>query len=695
MIKRLLLPTVIVVLGLASCTKDKHSTCMLEEGIPHHADSVIQVVGDTRNVPLILSTIDSLEQEGELSKVRVIFYKTVAYNLREEYRTSFALYEQLDNINVKKLTDLCDVECYVYSYNNYVRLLCEMKRYDEALNVAFTVDKKLKAVGHNSFIDHHDIAQIIGNCQLNLGQTQKAAASYQRALQGIHNRLSIHSDPLDYRECQKTMNAIARIYIEKALYNEAAPWIQRQDSLYLLADKHPHRDSVFQDEMKAEICYCKALLAHAQGRNDEAEKAYNDYLSTQTSKVTGNIINNNEYLLQTQRYSEAADNYRLLDQYMLEGNLENDLENIGRYYIPKFQANMLAGRTDSALNIANRVAQIYDSALNQQKLSLAAEVAAVYDIQGKERQIAEQRSKLYQMRLVAIAVCLFLIVISFGVIIINHRNHLKKLKQEHRKLEDAYDKLDTTNHQLIEANKRAEESARMKTNFIQQISHEIRTPLNILTGFTQVLASPNIELSSENLQEAKKKIEENSKRITDLIDKMLDLSDASSEIGNCCEDDVMPIDIATQAVEKCGIKEATHLDFNIQLSQQAEVQHITTNKEYAVKALTLILDNARKFTRPAEATGMSVGKIKQRVTLQIEVVNQQICFIVEDTGIGVPPEEATHIFTEFVQLNEYYDGTGIGLSIARSLARSMHGDVMLDTTYTGGARFVLTLPVNQ
>ena len=667
MTRKLLLLTAILVLGLASCTKDKPTTCMLEEGIPNHADSIIDRVGDTRNVPLILAVIDSLEQEGELSKVRGIFYKTVTYNLREEYRTSFALYKQLADINVRKLTDKCDVECYVYSYNNYVRLLCEMKRYDEALNVAFTVDKKLKAAGHNSFIDHHDIAQIIGNCQLNLGQTQKAAESYQRALQGVRNRLSIHSWPLDYRECQKTMNAIARIYIEKGLYNEAAPWIQRQDSLYQLGNKHPHRNSVFQDEMKAEISYCKALLAHAQGKNDEAEKAYHDYLSTQTSKVMGSIINNNEYLLQTQRYGEAADNYRLLDQYMLEGNLENDLENIGRYYIPKYQANMLAGRIDSALSIANRVAQIYDSALDQQKLSLAAEVAAVYDIQGKERQIAEQRSKLYQMRLVAITVCLFLIAVSFGIITLNHRNHLKKLRQEHRKLEDAYDKLDTTNRQLIEATKRAEESARMKTNFIQQISHEIRTPLNILTGFTQVLASPNIELGGENLQDISKKMVENSKRITDLIDKMLDLSDTNHEICDCCQDNVMPIEIATQAVEECGIKEASHLNFDIKLSQQAEAQHLITNKTHAVKALTLILDNARKFTRPAEATGASVGSRKERVTLQIEVANNQICFIVEDTGIGVPPEEANHIFTEFVQLNEYYDGTGIGLSIANGI----------------------------
>ena len=70
-------------------------------------------------------------------------------------------------------------------------------------------------------------------------------------------------------------------------------------------------------------------------------------------------------------------------------------------------------------------------------------------------------------------------------------------------------------------------------------------------------------------------------------------------------------------------------------------------------------------------------------------------FVVEDTGIGVPPKEAENIFTEFVQLDEYYEGTGIGLSVARSLARHMGGEVVLDTSYTGGARFVMTLPLKN
>ena len=69
-----------------------------------------------------------------------------------------------------------------------------------------------------------------------------------------------------------------------------------------------------------------------------------------------------------------------------------------------------------------------------------------------------------------------------------------------------------------------------------------------------------------------------------------------------------------------------------------------------------------------------------------------VVFAVEDNGIGVPPEEAERIFDEFVQLDQYYDGTGIGLTIARSLARRLGGDIHIDTTFHPGARFVLTLP---
>ena len=85
---------------------------------------------------------------------------------------------------------------------------------------------------------------------------------------------------------------------------------------------------------------------------------------------------------------------------------------------------------------------------------------------------------------------------------------------------------------------------------------------------------------------------------------------------------------------------------------------------------------------------------KERVILHLSVSQQQVLFVVEDTGIGIPPEQAERIFTEFVQLNEYSEGTGIGLTIARSLIRHIHGDIMLDINYTTGTRFVMSLPLS-
>ena len=80
------------------------------------------------------------------------------------------------------------------------------------------------------------------------------------------------------------------------------------------------------------------------------------------------------------------------------------------------------------------------------------------------------------------------------------------------------------------------------------------------------------------------------------------------------------------------------------------------------------------------------------VRLCVDTNDGKIIFAVEDTGIGVPPEQAERIFEEFVQLDDYYDGTGIGLTVARSITRRLGGDIVLDTNYSPGARFVMTLP---
>ena len=684
--KKLLLYIAFGLFFMTGCTNRQRPLTVNSDGFNYaegfnHADSIISAVGDARNNPRLLAVVDSLERAGELSLAKSIFYRTITYNIMGQNRASLRLYSKLNNIDVKTLATQSDLMAYLYSYNNYVRMLCEIKRYDRALREANAADRKLKAAGYDSFTDHHDIAQTIGECQLYLGQFDLAAESYRKSLKGVHTRLSRNHDPLDYRECQKTLNAIVMTYLQTGYYAEAVPYVAVLDSLFEAADTHPQRDSVFIDEMKADINYSKALLAQAQGRPDDAERAFAVYQSTNTAQKLGNVIASGDYLIRAHRYAEAAHNYEQLDHYLLSCGFKADFDNFGRYMMPKFRANLLAGRRDSAVRVAMVVAQYYDSAFVRQRRIDSDLLTTFYDTEGKERQIAEQRAELSQQRLLTVAIVLGAFIIFFFVYTYQRRR--------------AYRKLDDTNRQLMLANARAEESSRMKTKFIQQISHEVRTPLNVLSGFSQVLGDSAFDLDHDEIQVMSHKIVENSDRITKLIGKMLDLSVVYSNSDLECKDLVTPADVAKQAVKDSGIREASHLDFQLQLSPEAEALSILTHRRSAVKALSLLLDNAMKFTHPLVFKNNRPDNQPPHAVLNVSVSGEQVVFAVEDTGIGVPVDEAENIFTEFVQLDEFYDGTGIGLPIARSLARKMGGDVSLDTAYTGGARFVMWLPLQK
>ena len=277
-------------------------------------------------------------------------------------------------------------------------------------------------------------------------------------------------------------------------------------------------------------------------------------------------------------------------------------------------------------------------------------------------------------------VVIFLLVLVF---VFHHSN--KKLEAEHQKLVLANEQLAEKNNALVTANERAEESSRMKTAFIQQISHEIRTPLNVLNGFTQVLTTSGLQLSEEEKSDIGQRINENTERITNLVNKMLELSDANSQTVIERSDNVTAQQIALLAASTSGINQATHITFSMHTTPTAEKQTLQTNLQQTARALSLLLDNAQKFSKE--------GEVRLRVEPSADA--KSMVFSIEDTGIGIPAEQAEHIFEAFLQLDDYYDGTGIGLTVSRSIARRLGGDVVLDTSYRPGARFVMTLPISE
>lgn len=129
--------------------------------------------------------------------------------------------------------------------------------------------------------------------------------------------------------------------------------------------------------------------------------------------------------------------------------------------------------------------------------------------------------------------------------------------------------------------------------------------------------------------------------------------------------------------------EETNKQLDIARRRAEEVSQMKTNFIKLIShEIRTPLNILNGFTQILTTTGLDLD----------EETQEQVAFAVEDTGIGVPPEEAEHIFEEFVQLDDYYYGTGIGLTVARNIARRLGGDIVLDTTYTNGARFVFSLP---
>lgn len=274
-----------------------------------------------------------------------------------------------------------------------------------------------------------------------------------------------------------------------------------------------------------------------------------------------------------------------------------------------------------------------------------------------------------------------LVFIFMMVYIVNRNRYSRRLKSAHNQLQKAFDQLKEKNDALEIATARAEESTRMKSAFIKQISHEIRTPLNIVSGFTQVLASADQDLSKDQKKDMSIQIMDNTDRITGLVNKMLELAEINSNAILERDDQTSAHIIADQAIKESEINKSESIKFELRMEDGAD-KLFYTHLRSAVNALLQLLDNAMKFTNLTDPIILTIGQHDDKVH-----------FMVEDHGIIIPPEEAEHIFDEFVQLDEYIDGIGIGLAVARSFTRRLGGDVVLDTTFTAGARFIMTLPL--
>ena len=254
---------------------------------------------------------------------------------------------------------------------------------------------------------------------------------------------------------------------------------------------------------------------------------------------------------------------------------------------------------------------------------------------------------------------LLLFVLSLGYIVYSRRHHIS---------------------QLSKAYQHALESDKIKTVFIQNISHEVRTPLNIIAGFAQVIADPQISPDASERKEISKMVLKNTRLITNLIDEMLELSinESAADIERCEGVDINSL--LEKLVDSC--REFAHEGVELILDNHlAPGFTMTTNETKVRRLIYCLIDNALKFTDEGH------------ITVKATSDNCSLVVVVEDTGCGIPPEEQSRIFERFVKLHDFKEGLGLGLPLCRMIASKLRGSIILDSSYTKGARFVVSLPL--
>ena len=407
-------------------------------------------------------------------------------------------------------------------------------------------------------------------------------------------------------------------------------------------------------------CYMAHAAAHI-GLN-ELEEAHAAIKTAQEYQAEANSALTSYYVLEMQTRLALAEGQLQKALAYSDSALALKLTVDDELSVLRAKTLLQAGRTAEAALIYERLYHHKDTLYTHALQSQMDEQRALMQLDDMEKRQQRMRSR-----------------VSYGIgggIILALVVFLIYRHQEERKQKQL-------NEQLSHANKKAQESARMKSEFIKNISHEIRTPLNVLNGFSQIVLSPGIEMDDDTKRNIRERIHENTERITDLINKMLELSDVNSQAVIDQSDDTDPEAPAAQAAMDAHLDLHPELNFHIEAAADTKALHLHTNKQQLTRVLTLLLDNAIKFSKQGDVT----------VRINTTADGRKLQYMIEDKGIGVPASEAEHIFEEFVQLDEYVDGTGIGLTVARNLARRLHGDICLDTTYTDGARFVFTLPI--
>lgn len=235
-----------------------------------------------------------------------------------------------------------------------------------------------------------------------------------------------------------------------------------------------------------------------------------------------------------------------------------------------------------------------------------------------------------------------------------------------------------TEKELNAARIKAEEADRLKSAFLANMSHEIRTPLNAIVGFSKLLANINDPAEKNQYAEI---IEKNSELLLNLFNDILDLSGLEADTIQFNIQPFKLLDVCLQLEQQYCHK--TRSGVKLILDGGDPTTFVLGDWNRTMQIISNLLSNATKFTPQGE---IHFGFTTKKAFVEVYV---------KDTGIGIPAERVATIFQRFGKINDFVQGTGLGLTICKMLVKKMGGQIRVSSKENKGTAFFFTLPLAE
>ena len=395
------------------------------------AGRMIQTAHKARNFNRLLTLSDSLEKQGCLTQAEAYYWKGYASDRMKKSRMA-EFYWKTALEAASNSTNKEDLDTYAKTASRLANLLSVRGDYKGALKIALPVAQRLEELKCDSTSDYVNLLIYIGCCQESDGNNESDADDlFKRAYQKHKDNINkTHSDAA-YKDAIAGLINIAYFYNHIQKYQSALTWTGHFGEMLNEYEQHSDANAEYIDKQLARFDIYQAIALEGLDKKEEAAKVYEAFKATQFSKTPEGKINGNEYLSVAERWNEAADNYSSLNAMMGQKEASVSMDDIQELMLKKYQANLRAGRRDTAAAVSMQICDSLDHALALAKILDAEEQAKV--VEDVELLTNQQAEKARQKQL-GLFGALALLFLGFIAYVFYSRRHDRQLRIDHQEL---------------------------------------------------------------------------------------------------------------------------------------------------------------------------------------------------------------------------------------------------------------------